>query len=305
MPIDAPAYRTDSARNEVWLVGPLVVRISGTPSSVRLAHERAVRELLPPDVVRPVVLAHGTSVFGQWEVQRRIPGVTVARAWPTLNNAQRRELIVAVARQLRSIHRVDASGLTSPFDRSDSLEAPHLLPLDRLLRGVARLRSMDGLDHGVVRAVEDFVRRDGALVEHVPTGLVHGDFHLENVMVSGTEISAVLDFEFSHRGWPAQDLEILARFCAAPQVSVARDLAEQVRADDFRSVVTWMHEGHPELFEDPDLVARVNLCSLAYDLCELISDPPRRHRGDLSPFHPLNRLIRLVEGRGLLQLVEW
>ena len=83
------------------------------------------------------------------------------------------------------------------------------------------------------------------------------------------------------------------------------DYAQSVNRDDYRSVLRWIHEAYPALFEHPALESRLNLYSLSYDLRDLVVDPPRKPFDQLPPFHAYRRLRRLLDGRGMLQLIEW
>jgi hygromycin-B 7''-O-kinase len=305
LPLDVPLARIESARNEVWFAGEFVVRIASHVATHRLNDEAAVLAMLPPEVPHPGVVATGRASFGEWTIMPRIRAYPLSRQWLRLQDAQRYAAILSLGRALAAIHSVDASHLHPQFLAPGSLECAHQLPFDRLYRVIDRLRSTSGVDRAMVEAAEQMASHAEPLMGPMPTTLIHGDFHLENVLVHDGLVKAVIDFEFARPSWPEVDLEILLRFCAEPELHVSSDYAGALRADAFRPVVTWLRDGYPELFEAPHLEARVNVCSLAYDLRDLAMFPPDRPRKELPPFHPVNRLARLLDGQGLLQLVEW
>ena len=177
------------------------------------------------------------------------------------------------ARCIRSRSAPDNEALDRPpFLEPDSLECPHQLPLARLLRVLERARTLPNVDKGVLDQAERLARINAASLNGpAPENLVHGDLHFENVLYEKGEITALLDFEFARAGPPDLDLEIILRFCADPQLHVSVDYAPTVNRDDYRSVLRWIHEAYPELFENPALESRLNLYSLSYDLAR-----PRR-----------------------------
>jgi aminoglycoside phosphotransferase (APT) family kinase protein len=305
LPTSTPIQRLDSARNEVWLAGDVVLRVASVMPSKRLSHEALVLRALPAEVPHARLVCTGRADFGEWSVVERIPGTTLSRMWPDMHEKQRRDAVHRLGVGLKHLHQIDASQLRPSFQLADSLECPHQLPVARLYRCIERARALPGVDLGLITAVERMAATAPEVLGQEPTTLVHGDFHLENVVAFEGQVRALIDFEFARPGWPEIDLEVLLRFCEAPELHASADYARRIDRDDFRPVVSWLHEAYPELFADPRVIERVNLCSLAYDVRDLLMFPPDRPAADLAPFHPLNRLQRLVDGRGLLQLVHW
>lgn len=302
--------RITSAANEVWYAGPYVVRISARPGTRRLAHEAAVAKVLPPDARYPGSVAYGATDFGEYLVMRRQRGEVLSRAWPRMREEARRDAVLQLAGALRAIHAVaidpTSEELHHPsFLDADSLESPHQIPLARFLRCLERARRIPNIDQGVLNAAERLGRRASASLEgEVFDHLVHGDLHFENILYDKGEI-ALLDFEFSRAAPADLDLEIILRFCSDPSLHVAVDYAHLAQRSEYRPVMRWLREGYPELFEHPDLVDRLNFYSLTYDVRDLVVDPPRKPEDQLAPFHPYKRLRRLLDGRGMLQLIEW
>jgi hygromycin-B 7''-O-kinase len=297
--------RLDSARNEVWAVDSYIVRLSSNVNSRRLSHEANVIELLPSQVRYPGLVSHGRAAFGDWSIVRRVRSVTLAHAWPSLSLVQRRQAIGDLGRAMAAIHSVDASHLDVPFLGVDSLECPHQLPATRLARLRPRLDALANLDAGIRREIDARIATADQVLGVMPSTLIHGDLHLENVLSATEPMAGVIDFEFARAGYPEIDLEVLLRFCDDPSAHLGADDVGCVTRDDFRPVASWLQESYPGLFAASNLVERINLASLSYDVRDLLMFPPDRPARDLPKYHPINRIMRLLDGRGVLQVVSW
>mgnify|MGYP003404151575 CR=1 FL=1 len=73
---------------------------------------------------------------------------------------------------------------------------------------------------------------------------------------------------------------------------------------DYADVPRWLAEDYPALFAHPRLRDRLRVYSMAYDLRELLMDPPDRPVDQLSHLHPYHRLADTVEGRGHIDLLD-
>jgi hypothetical protein len=136
----------------------------------------------------------------------------------------------------------------------------------------------------------------GVLEPFDTSHMVHGDLHFENVLWDGRAITALVDFEWA-RGGPADlDLDVLLRFCAFPYLHVAEDYEAITLSKDYAPVPYWLAEDYPELFDHPNLLERMRLYCIAYDVRELLTFPPPQDGFHLSPHHPVNRLERTAKG---------
>jgi aminoglycoside phosphotransferase (APT) family kinase protein len=302
-----PERVTAARNNEVWFAGAHVLRISALSSSDRLSWEAEVAEVLPDRVPHARVVARGTNEFGGWMVSRRVPGWPLTTCWPDLTNGQRQDAIHQLGAALETLHACpgpldpDGQPAVPPFLRDwDSLECPHQLPPSRLLALLERCRRLRGVDPGLMDAAGFVVREcAGALAGERPRGLVHGDLHLQNVLwdPSTDQLTAILDFEWSRLAPADLDLDVLLRFCGDASHHLGRDEQQRLRTQDFLAVPTWLREQYPALFEHPRLQDRLRLYALAYDIPQLLADPPRVPVQDLPEHHAYHRIRRVVEGR--------
>ncbi|HSL57996.1 MAG TPA: aminoglycoside phosphotransferase family protein [Acidimicrobiales bacterium] len=301
--VDMVLERASSVTNDVFLSDEYVIRVNRRLDP-RLAREAALAPHLPPEVRCPPIVAYGGGPHGaDWLIVERVPGIVLARAWPTMTDDQRREAIRQQAGILRALH-------TTPVpDDLIEIEAtvPQLLssrtfyPVMPLLVALDRLRLEAHVDHDLVDRVEQIVVETAdSLVPFDSATLIHGDLTFENVMWDGEQITALLDFEWARPGPADLDLDVLLRFCAHPYLHVAPDYEHLARPETYESVPWWLAEDYPALFQFPRQLERMRLYSIAFDVRDLLLTPPDRPPRELSPDHAHHRLRRAVDGTSYL-----
>lgn len=298
----ADLVRADSVTNEVWTTPHYVVRVN-RDASPRLYREAVLSQVLPSEVGYPPIVQHGGDIGSDWLVLERVPGLPLSRAWPSMTQTQRRRAVSQIAQRLKAIHKTICP-------RLDGLgAAPHLLDpaptgaqaVMRLLESIDEAARLPHVDPAVMGETADMVTAlCGALDPFdVPT-VVHGDLTFENVMWDGSDVSAMLDFEFARPGPPDLDLDVLLRFVALPQLHVAADYEARTRAEDYADVPWWLAEDYPELFAHPRQFDRSRVYSLAWDVREMLAFPPHDTVRNLHRHHPYRRLTNVLRGTSYL-----
>lgn len=291
----APPERIAGATNEVWRSGDFIVRVGDQVGVNRLRREAQLANFLPWDVRYPPVAACGVEPFGEWVIVRNRPGIPMSEAWSSLDRSERRSLTHEFAKAVKAVHGTrispDEQALLA-FDDATAEGLPHQLPVERLMATLGKASEMPFVDAGLIADLIDKLESVAGAFDGPGEDLIHGDLHFENVLVRDGRLVTVLDFEWSRIGHKEFDLDILARFCAHPDLSVGGDY--DIDRDDYRPVLGWFSEAYPELFSAPNLIDRLMLCALAYEIPWLVRMPPPGPAGDLSPFHPINRLKDLL-----------
>jgi hygromycin-B 7''-O-kinase len=297
-----PLMRASSVTNEVWLADEYVVRVNRQPNQ-RLRREAHLGPSLPAEVAYPGIVAYGGQLGADWLVVRRVRGNPLSRCWPTMSPLERRSAVHQIAGMLQVLHRTPR-----PPDLPD-IDTPQLLgsrrhgghAVDPLLVALERAEQLPFVEPGVIWEARRVVLSTGDAIEPFgATTLVHGDLHFENLLWDGAQVTTLLDFEWCRPAPPDLELDIFLRFCAYPFLHVAEDYEHLTRAEDYGPVPWWLAEDYPDLFAEPDLLARTILYSIAYDMRELLLFPPQRPARELSTYHPLNRLLRTLQGASYL-----
>lgn len=201
--------------NEIWLLDDdRVLRLS-TEQPSRFVNERLALELaanagLP--VPRP--LAHGHETGRDWLLVQQFPGTPLIDLWPDLSPARRDYLAGQAGHYLARLHdvRTGGYGLLNEQKAGDGFASWAAFLQDFLARW-----SVDALDCGFL-TTDQLAVLERAIPPLAATAedrgeqrLVHSDFHFENILSDGDEITALIDFEWAYGGDACQDFHIQSR----------------------------------------------------------------------------------------------
>ena len=216
-------YAIEGARIPLVLRRPPLGHVLSSAHDMAREH-RVISALGATDVPVPVAVdlvddSVAREVTGTpFLVMERAPGVVLNR--PRQNASFRtagvRSLSLQLIRHLAELHALDpdAVGLAD-FGRPEGYLDRQLATWHRQL-DASRSRDLPGLDQLGSRLVAD--------VPHSRrSGIVHGDYRLDNVLVVGTgdepRISAILDWEMATLGDPLVDLGIFALYWELPRLA--------------------------------------------------------------------------------------
>jgi aminoglycoside phosphotransferase (APT) family kinase protein len=295
-----------SVTNEVWAAGRHIVRVNRHPVPRLWREATLATTLLSAGVGCPPIVAYGGLVGADWMITERLPGQVLSRCWPAMSRDDRRSAIRQLAERLQQLHAY-VLGESLPEVATPQLLASSAGPgsVDRLMSGLDAAQDLDHVDPVLILRAKTLVRESLAALDPVPAGtLIHGDIHFENILWDGERITGLLDFEWARTAAPDLELDVFLRFCAFPFLHVAEDYEQVTLPADYADVPRWLAEDYPALFTHPRLRDRLRVYSIAYDLRELLMDPPDQPVDGLSHLHPYHRLADTVEGRGHIDLLD-
>ena len=216
-------YRVDSAAGSVIVRRPPLGHV--LPTAHDMAREHRVMSALADTAVpvpRMLHLCTDPEVLGQpFYVMERVEGHIVTTTLPVgyaAEPADRRLIAEGLLDVLASLHAVDPASVgLGEFGRPDGY----------LTRQVSRWGKQWNATRLDGQEALDTLAQD--LAASVPvsqrSGIVHGDFRLDNTMLHPTEpgrINAVLDWEMSTLGDPLADLGILLVYWAQASDTLTR-----------------------------------------------------------------------------------
>lgn len=210
-------YRIDGARVPLVLRRPPLGHVLTTAHDMRREH-RVISALegspvpVPPTIDVVDDTEHGEVTGTVFIVMEHVAGEVLRR--PDQNAAYQpaglHALGISLAQILADLHAIDPGDVgLADFGRPDGYLARQLTTWRRQYEA-SRSRRQPTLD-ALQQALEaDVPEQSGR------TGIVHGDFRLDNVIVAGTaaspRVSAVLDWEMATLGDPLVDLGMLGLY---------------------------------------------------------------------------------------------
>ncbi|MEU3649440.1 phosphotransferase [Lentzea sp. NPDC034063] len=199
-----PFTPVSSRSHHVYVGADVVVKLIAADDHSRLEREIALAPHLPPGLTAPL-LASGQRHDVRYACYTRVPGAAPGMDLP--NTSERAAL--DLARQ--AIERLNALHAWTPPE-----------PAGRILAEVLDHGGFAGRDALVAQTEKLEIPpnvRDGlkAIAARAPeqvrnTVPVHADCHWGNWLANGTELTALLDFEWARFGDPLDDWFFLARF---------------------------------------------------------------------------------------------
>jgi aminoglycoside phosphotransferase (APT) family kinase protein len=249
----------------------------------------------------PKLLATGEGSGADWVVLQRVPGVPLVRCWPGLTVAERHRAIEELAGAVRALHATRVPPELADAEDPPQLLQPGAFATEPLLAGLERARQLAYVDRGLLAETEGFVRALRASLDPFESRtLIHGDLHFQNVLWDGEHVSALLDLEFARAAPADLDLDVFIRFCCFPFLFVPESREAEAVPSEYEDVAFWFRDSYPELFAHPRLFDRLRVYAVAFDVKDLLADPPRSPLGSLSSHHPYRRLVDTLRGESHL-----
>ena len=271
----------DGATNDTWLLGERVLRVCWRGDLDRPLREAALLEALPEQIPVPRPLACGRDAGLSWLLMPRLPGISLADAWPIATPARQRDYVRQLAGLARTLHAWQPPAAlrsmieTAVPDDALAITGKRLIPLARQqqLRLIEYVRTLPFVPGELLDAVA------GRLPDDLPAGpdvLCHGDLTPGNVLVHEGRISAVLDWEWSWFGPPSTESTLPLWWA---------------RCTGHGEFADWLVEECPELAATPS--QRWTYLA-AFALRCVVHWPPDRPERELYPDHPLLLLRDLL-----------
>ncbi len=231
-----------------------VVRLADDPaSSQRLEAEARLLGRLREIVPTWEILASGRRGGYTYQIYPFIRGDNLTNTWAQLTATEKDRVVEQLTRHLRALHGLRFEGFGPVQDSARQSPTWSSCLLDEVEEVLSTLRPLAG--GARCDAVRSWARSTGACLEDTRRPrLVHNDLWFNNLLVDGSEIVGLIDFEFAVRGAPDLELYKLEYFVRSPEAFHSQG--------DFADFLPRFRAAYPELFAVEDLDARLDL----YDL---------------------------------------
>jgi aminoglycoside phosphotransferase (APT) family kinase protein len=228
--------------NRVWVGDELVVRLSDGQLRDSFLHEARVVGLLTGTAVPHArCIGTGTGPDGTWYISERVPGRTLHQVWNELTPTDRREVVTALGEAIRALHRVAVPVDLKPAWLSDAVTFEPRSTDHARIEAVWWLDELaavlPGMDRGLITSAHSWMSERRDLFVGDGRVLVHADLHPSNVMVDGTTISGLIDFEVARAQPPDAELHRLLFWCARGPNRTRRSKTAHKRSARIRRMI--------------------------------------------------------------------
>ena len=256
---------------------------------------------MPP---RALCIGTSTSPDGTWYICERLPGRTLHQVWNELTPTDRREVVTALGAAIRALHQVEVPIDLRPAWLSDALtfeprNADHAR-IEAALWQAELAALLPGADRGLINSALSWMSERRDLFVGGARVLVHADLHPSNVMVDGTTISGLVDFELA-RAQPADaELHRLLSWCARPQDVPPVPGEPGLDVMTLRDVPGWLRDAYPQPFAVPNLRERLHVYDMQWELAQL-----HRMRTPDAMAAAQDRIRTLLRGHAPTDQLDW
>ncbi|MET0657576.1 MAG: phosphotransferase family protein [Steroidobacteraceae bacterium] len=163
-------------------------------------------------VPTPLLLETNPAVFGgAFMLMEKMPGSAVPATVEVAVGLEQRDAARGLAHVLAKLHSLDVATLPlSQFqEQARSPPAQHFIDYINMWEAIWRADRVEASP--TVSFAFEWLRRN-APAPAGPLRLIHGDAGLHNLLMDGSEVSAMLDWEFAHLGEPLEDLVYCRRW---------------------------------------------------------------------------------------------
>lgn len=205
-------------------------------------------------------------------VYPKVTGDNLYSKWHLLNDDQRRDIVAQLCAILRLIHESPYDEFVREFNIDPSVNWRDQVT-SQIYNSLAAIEREELLQPGFIEAIKDFAEQNRHVLTEQKIALVYWDAHFDNILVQGTKIVGILDFERTELSSIDFNLDIVKRMVEYPKKYMSEEFEEFAKEEDYAQLMDWFREFYPELFDFRDLDIRLNLYAVEHDTHTLLHWP--------------------------------
>jgi len=201
----------------------------------------------------------------------KIEGDNLYSKWHLFSNEVRKNII----KQLCDILKIINTSPYQEFVKKHKIISKnwHDKIIDQIQNSLEKIKRRKLLSYDLLKAIKKFVADNHQVLNEQKIALVYWDAHFDNILVQGTDIVGILDFERTELASVDFILDILKRMKEYPKKYMSAESEKYAKKEDYRYLLDWFQEFYPELFNFENLDTRLDLYAIKHDLDTLIFYP--------------------------------
>lgn len=251
-----------------YLTPELVIKLNQDRAGSNYFANKFISDRLGDTAPIVQVLAYDNFEKTNFEalVMARTPGKVLQHDIFTMSETNLREVFSQVLEVVGQLSKItfDKFGEFFPANESElSFPTYGALLREGFLGHIATIRQKQLAAEPDIKRVEQFVLDRLSLFDKDRPVFVHTDLHMGNIMHDGNKLTAIIDFDHSQKAPAMVELATLLSFLGDPQQFVeGRPEWVQYKGKNFLHLLPILKGTVPELFQDPDLLKKLNLIYL-------------------------------------------
>lgn len=274
---DSIVVATGGNIHATYLTPELVIKLNQDRAGSNYFANKYISDRLGDTAPIVQVLAYDNFEKTNFEalVMERTPGKVLQHDIFEMGETDLREVFRQVLEVVRQLSKItfDEFGEFFPANESElSFPTYGALLREGFLGHIATIRQKQLVAEPDIRRVEQFVVDRLSLFDNDRPVFVHTDLHMGNIMHDRSKLTAIIDFDHARKAPAMIELATLLSFLGDPQQFVeGRPEWIQYKGKSFLHLLPMLKGAVPELFEDPDLLKKLNLIYLTASI-HLISE---------------------------------
>jgi len=220
----------------------------------------------------PEILVYDTSkklYDKNFMIYRMIQGDNLYSKWHLLGVTERKDIVRQFCEILKCISATPYRGFAKKFNIPVRLNWQEVI-LSRIQKSLVQIEEKRTLSGGFIKAVKKFVEENQATLFEQRLALVYWDAHFDNLLVQGTRIVGIIDFERIELASIDFNLDVIKRMQEYPTKYMAESWEKFAKKRDYALLLKWFREFYPELFAFNKLERRLAMYSVENILSTLL-----------------------------------
>ena len=202
----------------------------------------------------------------------KIEGDNLYSKWHLFSNEERKTII----KQLCGILKIVNEAPIQEFAKRHNINLSNSWQdkiLNQIQNSLLNIEKKKFLSAELLKATKKFVADNHFVLSEQKMALVYWDAHFDNILVQGTKVVGILDFERTEIASIDFILDILKRMVEYPKKYMSAASEKYAKKEDYIHLLEWFKEFYPTLFDFKYLNRRLDLYTIKHDLDTLIAYP--------------------------------
>jgi len=219
------------------------------------------------------VYDNSKQLYGKFfMVYPKIKGDNLYSRWHLLNDDERKNIVAQLCEILKTVSKSPYDEFVKRFNLDDVVDWRGKI-VAKINASLSAIENRKLLQTDFIQAIRKFIEANSGVLTEQKIALVYWDAHFDNILVQGTKIVGILDFERTELSSIDFVLDIIKRMVEYPKKYMSEEFEKFGKKEDYAHLLEWFREFYPESFDFKDLDKRLELYAVEHDTHTLLDWP--------------------------------